>query len=154
MAYNVLQGKLLSVTLGGVAVDCQTDATLTITVATDETDPCKPIAGESSSEASWSDATDGTRSWTISFSAKSFAKSSGFNNADIMKLLIDGSPIVEVQFATTQTTDYDHQEIQVFSGTGIMNNFNLNAPGTGESTYDVDITGKGKPTFVTTPYTT
>lgn len=154
MADNVLQGKLLSVTIGGTAVDCQTDATLTITVATEETDPCKPAAGESSADASWSDATDGARSWTISFSAKSFAQSTGFNNADLIELLVDGSPVVEAVFATTETSDYDHDELQVFSGTGIINNFNLNAPGTGESTYDVDITGKGKPTFVRTPVTT
>lgn len=153
---GVLQGKLLAVSANGTVIDCQTDATLNIAVATEESDPCKPVAGEASNDASWADPTEGAKSWTLDFSAKSFAKSTGFNQADLIDLLVNGSSIVEVQFATTETLDFDleNDEIQVFSGTGILNNFNLNAPAVGESTYDATVTGKGKPTFVRTPITT
>lgn len=153
---GVLQGKLLAVSVGGTVIDCQTDATLNITVETEESDPCKPTAGEASNDASWSDPTEGAKSWTLDFSAKSFAQSTGFNQADLIELLVNGSSIVEVQFATTQTSDFgeENNETQVFSGTGILNNFSLNAPAVGESTYDATVTGKGKPTFVRTPITT
>lgn len=153
---GVLQGKLLAVKVNDTVIDCQTDATLNITVETEESDPCKPVAGETSNDASWSDPTEGAKSWTLDFSAKSFAQSTGFNQGDLIDLLVNGTAIVEVQFATTQTSDYavENSELQVFSGTGILNNFNLNAPAVGESTYDATVTGKGKPTFVRTPITT
>ena len=45
---GVIQGKLLAVSVDGTVIDCQTDATLNIAVETEETDPCKPVAGSSS----------------------------------------------------------------------------------------------------------
>lgn len=151
---GVIQGKLLAVSVDGTVIDCQTDATLNIAVETEETDPCKPVAGSASNSASWSDPTESSRNWSIDFSAKSFADSTGFNNADLIDLLVNGSAIVDVIFSTTETSDYDHDEVQVFSGEGILSNFSLSAPSTGESTYDATITGKGKPTFTRTPATT
>lgn len=151
---DVLQGKLIGVTVNGEFVDCQVDATLNLAVATEETDPCKPAPGESSADASWAKPTVGTRSGTVDFSIKSFATSTGFNQADISNLIINGDATVEWQFMTIQTTDYSHDEAWVYSGSGILTSQSINAPSTGESTSDTSIVMVDKPTLVRTHVTT
>lgn len=151
---GVLQGKLLAVTIDGEFVNCQVDATLTITTETETTDPCKPDATQTTQGASWTEATESSKSWSISMSAKAFADAIVLNNSDILDKLVNGSATAQVQFSTTETTDYDYAELLLFSGTGIITNFTWNAPSTGESTYDVEITGSGQPTFTRTPFTT
>lgn len=151
---DVLQGKLIGVTINGEFVNCQVDATLTLNVATEETDPCKPAPGESSANASWAKPTVGTRSGTVDFSIKTFATNTGFNQADISEIIIDGDAKTEWQFMTIQTTDYDHEEAWVYSGEGIFTSQSIAAPSTGESTSDTSIVMYDKPTIVRTPITT
>lgn len=153
MAGQVLPGKIIGVTINDTAVPCQIDATFSSSIDLIDSPPCKPGVGESYKSAQWSDSTAGARSWTIDFSGKAFADAVEFNNADILELIIDGDPVVQIQFATIVTTDYDFDQVLVISGEGIISDYTWNAPVEDESTYDVTVTGKGKPTFTRLPAT-
>lgn len=153
MAGQVLQGGVIGVTINGNEIQCEIDATLNITINTTETDPCKPLAAEPYKSSRWVDTSVDSKGWNVTFSAKAFADAVEMNNLDIVDLLVSGDPIVQIQFYTKQHPDYDYDEIAVFAGEGVMNDFTWNAPGTGESTYDVTVTGKGAPTFTRTTVT-
>lgn len=144
---GILPGKLLGVTIGDSQLNCQIDGSLSITVAVTDTEPCKPTITGTMAGGSWTTHSIDSKSWTISVSAKAFADAIATNNSDISELLITGSPSVEVEFLTIKTTDYDFDETFVYSGTGTITNFTLNAPVTGEATYDLEITGNGALTF-------
>lgn len=156
MANQVLQGKLIGVSVDGEFPDCQTDATLTLTVNTEETDPCKPAPGESSSSADWVKPTVSSKTGTLDFSAKAWASSSGYNQSDIAEKIINGDAKVEWQFMTIQTTDFNenHEEAWVFSGDGILTSLAITGAAAGEATYDTSILLYDKPTLVRTPITT
>lgn len=154
MAGQVLQGSLLAVTLNGTRIQCEIDSTLNVTTNTTETDPCKPASTEAYKAAKWTDASVDSKTWSLDFSAKAFADAVEMNNADILELMVSGDPIVQIEFSTTQTTDFDFDEILTFSGEGILSDFTWNNPSTGESTYDVTVTGKGAPTFTRVSVTT
>ena len=153
---GALQGKLIGVKLNGVYVRCQTDATLTITSNTTDTDPCKPGEDESTNASSWVTHSVDSKAWTLSVTAKSFAdiQAGVLDNNDVAALMITGNPEVEITFQTIRTTDYDHDAIFVYEGTGTLTSFTVNAPSTGESTYDIEVTGNGALTFTETPVTT
>lgn len=153
MAGQVLKGGVMGVTINGGEVQCELEASLSIEVTTTETDPCKPLSTENYKASVWSNPDVESKSWTITASAKAFADATAFNNIDLIKLLVDGDPIVQVQFYTKEHPDYDFDEIAVFSGSGILSLDSWDAPAQGESTYSFTITGKGKPTFVSTPVT-
>lgn len=154
MAGEVTPGKIWGISVNGNFVNCQIDATLTINNNVSESAPCKPGPTDSYKSSGWVTNNIDSKSWEITGSNKSFADALQMNNADFIDLLVNGSSIVQVQFGTTQHPDYDFDEIQVFSGEGIISNFTLNAPNEGEGTSDFTITGNGAPTFTRTPVTT
>jgi len=154
MAGQVLPGSVMGITINGQEVQCEMESSMSIAVNTTENDPCKPLSTEAYKSSTWTDPTVDSKSWEISFSAKAFADAVAFNNLDMLDLLINGDPIVEVQFYTKQHPDYDFDEIAIFSGRGILSLDDWTAPAEGESTYSGTITGKGKPEFVRTPVTT
>lgn len=153
---GVLQGKLIGVTIGGVYIRCQTDATLAITTNVTDTDPCKPSEQDATNAASWVTHSIDSKAWTVSVTAKAFADQLAgvIDNSDIAALMITGNPSVDITFQTIRTTDYDYAEIFVYEGTGTLTSFTHNAPATGESTYDLEITGNGGLTYTETPVTT
>lgn len=153
---GAIQGKLIGVKLNGTYIRCQTDATLTITANTTDTDPCKPSEDEATNSASWITHSIDSKAWTVSVTAKAFADqlAGAIDNSDIAALMITGDPSVEMTFQTIKTTDYDHDNIFVYEGTGTLTSFTHNAPSTGESTYDLEITGNGALTYTETPVTT
>lgn len=153
MAGQVLPGSVIGITINGQEVQCELESSLSVTVNTTEADPCKPVSTEAYRSAVWTDASVDSKTWQITFSAKAFADAVAFNNLDVLDLLVNGDPIVEVQFYTKQHLDYDFDEIAVFSGTGILSLDDWTAPSQGESTYSGTIAGKGKPEFVRTPVT-
>ncbi|MEI2271830.1 phage tail protein [Sphingobacterium sp. ML3W] len=154
MAGQVLPGSVIGITINGKEIQCELESSMSITVNTSDNDPCKPSSTEAYKAAKWTDPTVDSKSWEITFNAKAFADSVEFNNLDMLELLINGDPIVEVQFYTKQHPDYDFDEIAIFSGKGVLSMDDWTAPAEGESTYSGTIAGKGKPTFVRTPITT
>ncbi|GEM_PF-5074529 len=154
MAGQVLPGSVVGVTINGTEVQCELESSMSITVNTTETQPCKPLSTEAYKAAKWTDSSVDSKSWQITFNAKAFADNVAFNNLDLVDLLINGDPVVEVQFYTKQHPDFDFDEIAVFSGRGIISLDDWTAPAEGDSTYSGTITGKGKPEFVRTPVTT
>lgn len=151
---NALQGKLMAVSLDESFPDCQVDATLNLTVNTEESDPCKPAPGDSSNSADWAKPTVSSKTGTLDFSAKAFATATGYNQSDIAEKIINGDAKVDWKFATTQTTDYEHDEVWVFSGEGILTSLAITGSTTGDGTYDTSIILYDKPTLVRTPITT
>ncbi len=153
---GAIQGKLIGVKVNGTYLRCQTDGTLTITTNTTDTDPCKPSEEEATNAASWVTHSIDSKAWTISATAKTFADVAAgvIDNSELANLMIVGTPSVEVTFQTIRTTDYDFDEIWVYEGTGTITSFTINAPGAGESTYDIEITGNGALTYTETPVTT
>lgn len=155
MATNTVQGKLMGVTIGGEWADCQTDATLTITKTLTTPDPCKPAPGESSSAGGWDMPTVETKNYELSFSAKTFAETSGFSLAEVTAQFLTSDEPVEWVFQTNdELTDYNHPTTLVYSGEGLLSSLTVNAPSAGESTYDTTITGYGEPSFEKVPVTT
>lgn len=150
-----LQGKLIGVKINGSYIRCQTDATLSITQDVTDNDPCKPTEEEATNGASWAGHTAGTKSWTISVTAKTFADVAAgtLDNSDIAALMITGDNSVEVTFQTIRTTDYAFASVFLYEGTGTLTSFTHNAPVDGDSTYDLEITGNGALTFEETPVT-
>lgn len=155
---NAVPGSIIGIRLKdsdavgeAVWLPCQVDATLDIAVETEEEDPCKPapddvIAGD----VPWAEFIASKRNWNISFSQKLMRNSLLASNPDIADLIIMGKIMVEVEFMTRpgQTkSDYDF----VYSGTGILTGFTLNAPVTGASTSDSTIQGTGGLTRVVVP---
>lgn len=154
MAVNTVSGSVIGVRIGGVWLPCQTDATLNLTVNVTEDDPCKPDpADEDVSDIAWVERTADSRDWSIDFSQKLMRNSLLAENPDIGELIVDGNVDVEVEFMTRpgQTkSDYDF----VYSGSGILTNFTLNAPVTGSAITDSTISGNGPLTYVKVPVTT
>lgn len=144
-------GSVIGVTIGGVWLKCQTDATLTLTVNVTEEDPCKPDEGDApSGDIPWVERTPESRDWEISFNNNLMKNSLEAANPDMGKLIVDGDVEVQVQFLTRpgQTkSDYD----LVYSGTGIITGFTFNAPVTGASTTESTITGNGPLTYTVVP---
>lgn len=151
---GILPGKLMTTTVNGTALRCQVDATLTISVNVTENESCKPSAEDAYLANAWVTQSIDNKSWEITVSAKAYADAIEMSNSDIGELLTTGSPIVQVTFMTTQTTDYDYDEVFVYSGEAIITNYTLNGPQTGDGTYDLTFTGNGPLTLTRTPVTT
>lgn len=153
---GAIQGKLIGVKINGTYIRCQTDATLAITANTTDSDPCKPSEDEATNAASWVTHSVDSKAWTVSVTAKTFADDVAgvIDNTEIANLMITGTPEVEVTFQTIKTTDYDHASIWVYEGTATITSFTVNGPGSGESTYDLELTGNGALTYTETPVTT
>ncbi len=152
---GALPGKLISMKIGGVAIRCQTDITLTMTNNLTDNDLCKPSETELANGSNWITRTYDSSEWSVSATAKTFADiTAGFiDNSDITNLML-GNPTVEVTIATTQTVDYNFPQLFVYEGTGILTSYTLNGAQAGESTYDIEISGSGALTFTETPFTT
>lgn len=152
----VYQGKLLSGTFNGLPLNCQTAGTLTVTVNTEEVPPCKPSEGESLADTEWLDNDVVSRAWSLTIDGNQIADevSGKVSHMDILEALVEGSPVGEFTFGTTQIEGYDHPYIWIFEGTGVITSFSAEGGETGAATYSLEITGKGKPTFVKTPVTT
>lgn len=153
MAVNTVPGSIIGVRFGGDWLPCQVDATLNLTVNVTEDDPCKPDPSDTEVQDSpWVERTVDSRDWSIDVSQKLMRNSLIASNPDIGELIVDGLLDVEVEFMTRpgQTrSDYDF----VFSGTGIITDFSLNAPGSGAATTDTTISGNGPLTYVKVPRT-
>lgn len=150
---KAIPGKLLAVTINGQKYRCQTDGSLNITANLSEDDPCKPDDQSTPAEAGWVTRSVDSRDWSMSFSAKSFSDNIQAHNSDVSSLMIDGDLDVEVEFLTTPGQHSFPEDI-VYSGSGILANFTLNAPVTGGSTYDVEVSGNGPLTLTRIPATT
>lgn len=150
-----IQGKLIGITIDSEYVRCQTDLTFNITSNTSTEDACKPDPSDPDGGMNWDNPNVDSMAWDGSFSARSFADSVDANQATIINKLLLGNPVVGVviQYNTT-SSEFDGTVNHILSGNAIISGFTLNAPGTGSSTYDVTLTGKGKPTLSTVPVTT
>lgn len=149
-----LQGNLIGITVDDVYYRCQTDLTLNLTTNTNVEDPCKPAPGETDEGYEWDDPTITGQAWDATFSARSFADSVEGNQADLIEKLVAGTVIAEIEVSiNTGSSQFDGTEQQLFTGTGIITGFTLNAGSADSSTYDTTILGKGKPNFVRTPIT-
>jgi len=148
------QGKLLSGTFNGLPVNCQTAGTLTVNVNVEETPPCKPAAGESLSDTEWTDSEVVSRSWTLSIDGNQIADqvTGKVSHMDLLEAMVEGSPVGEFTFGTTQVEGYNEGYIWIFEGTGIITTFTAEGGTDGAATYTFEVTGKGKPTFVKTPF--
>lgn len=142
---TAVNGKLLAVTINGTKVRCQTDATLTIGKDTESGEACKDDSG-------WAENFVTSKNWSISMTAKAFLDSIELNQSDIIELMLANDDAVEVEFLSDASTGTSAENI-VFSGYAIMSNFDWSTP-VGESTYTVDFTGTGEPTFNRIPVTT
>lgn len=151
MASNKVPGNIIGVTIGGVWYKCQTDATLNLIVNVTEEDPCKPDPeDQASGDLAWIERTADSRDWSIDFSSALLRNSLEASNPDIARLIVDGDVDVEVQFMTrvNQTkSDVDF----IYSGSGILTGFTLNAPVAGSATTDTSIAGNGPLTYTKVP---
>ena len=153
MASNKVPGSIIGVRFGGVWLRCQTDATLNLTVNVTEEDACKPDAEDAiSGDIPWVERSVDSRDWNIDFSQNLMRNSLAASNPDIAQYIIDGEVEVEVEFMTRpgqEKSDYDF----IYSGSGIITGFTLNAPATGTATTDSTVVGNGPLTYEKIPVT-
>lgn len=157
MATNAVQGSIIGVRVNDSWIRCQTDATLNMTKNLTTPDPCKPMPGESTADGKWNSPVVETKEWSIDFSAKTFADNviDGASLGFMADAFLDSDEPVEVIFQTNdELTDYNHPITFLYTGQGIISSLVVNAPGTGESTYDTTITGVGPIVKSEVPVTT
>lgn len=138
-----IPGSLLALSINGTALRCQTEATLELTINTAEGTPCKPSETETYKGGQWVTRTIESKDWQITMTAKAFADLIAMNQIQVSDLMINGDPVVQAVFGTTQTTDYDFPVTFAYSGEGILTGLTLNGPVDAESTYDVTILANG-----------
>lgn len=154
MASNKVPGSIIGVTIGGVWLKCQTDATLNLTVNVTEEDPCKPNPDdEISGDLPWVERSADSRDWSIDVSAALLRNSLEAGNPDIGNLIIDGDVDVEVQFMTRAGQTKSDTDF-IYEGSGILTGFSFNAPVTGSATQDTTIAGNGPLAYTKVPVTT
>lgn len=149
-----VQGKVYQVKVNGESYDCQTDATLNMVTNTTEKELCKPTGAESSA-VTWVEYNIDSQGWDIAFSGQAFADSLVKANANLMSLFVAGDVLLEVDFHTNvDVKGFDGNQVQYYTGKGIMTAITLNAPAVGVATYDTTIQGTGAITELLTPITT
>lgn len=146
---SAIEGKVLSVTVNGKKLDCQTDGTLTITKELTTDEPCKDATGK------WTTTRVTSKSWTISVTARAFLENvATMNQLDILDLMLDDADTpVEIEWLSTPGL-HDGDLDVVLSGEAMLPNFTWNAPGADLSTYTIDFNGTGPLTKLEIPVTT
>jgi hypothetical protein len=151
---GALSGKLLSVTVGGKKIRCQTDATLNLTTNLTEDDPCKPDDDTPLEEAGWTTRTVDSRDWNVTVSAKNFLDATSASNVDQRDLIdefISGNLNAEIEFLSTPGQHPGDTEDVVYSGNAILATIAVNAPASGNSTSDYTFSGNGPLSSVRIP---
>lgn len=150
---KVIPGKLIVVTSGDVAFDCQQDASLSITYELSQEEPCKPDPTETYRGFSWQTSTTDSASWEITFTLKATDATQNNQNSLLNQLINTGNEL-SLAFETSSAVGAGLTVASIFEGDGLISSFSWNAPSTGESTVDVTVSGNGEPTFTTVPATT
>lgn len=155
---NKIPGHLFGFSINGVKIRCQADATLNITVNTSEDDLCKPENDEiaDGNFVPWTTSTADSRTWNLDISAAmlrdTFAPAN--DNVAIDKMIIDGSIYVDdIEFGTAPGQKFATFGV-LYSGSGLLTGFTLNAPVTGAATQDITILGSGPLVRTTIPMST
>lgn len=151
---NKIQGAILATGINGEVTTCQISAEFAWQANTNEVPPCKPMEGDAYNAANPSKFEISGSNWTISFSSRAYAESTGYNQGDILEAIAAGNLLCPIIFGTTPTSNYDKQETQTITGEAWLTGFTWSGPETGDSTYDVTLQGEGDFAFVRVPYTT
>lgn len=151
---NSYSGKVIGVRLGTTWLRCQTEAKLSQSAAVTEDDACKPDFGSDTGVSSITRTLDSV-DWQLTFSAKTLADGAPGTYKALATAFVQKKLAVEIMFMTnTGVRTAGIAEDFVFDGSGIITAFDINAPATGSSTYDVTIVGNGDLTFTSVPRTT
>lgn len=146
-----ISGKLISLFVNGKELACQTTLALNFSVETTENPTCKPLEGQSISQASWRETSEGRRAWEATVSAQVLANALAAQNdvADLIDLYVNGSLKVTVKIATNDTSpDFESNKTMVFTGEAIMTGLGVTADGESVATGDVTFESTGAPTYV------
>lgn len=150
---KTIPGKLIVVSIGDNALDCQQDSTLNISYNVTEDTPCKPDPNEAYTGFSWQTSTTDSATWNISFTLNATDVNANNQNS-ILNQLINTSNEVSIAFETSQANGTGLAFSSIFEGDGLITDFSWNAPSEGVSTVDVTVQGNGEPTFSVVPVTT
>jgi len=141
-----VSGKLLSFSVNGTKIRCQTDGNINIAKDLSEDEPCKDTG-------LWKTYTVAAKSWGGSVSAKAFLDSIANSQLDIIDLMLGDDELIELEFLTTPG-DHTFPIDVVLSGSAHINNFDWANPANAASNYTVDFTGDGELTKLEIPVTT
>lgn len=144
---NTYPGNIWNMTADGLEPICNTELTLNMTSETTTEPPCKPNSTDSYKGANWNTVTVTSKGWEVTGTIRTVgdAPAAGqYKHSYITDKFIQGGN-VQVSFGTTETTDFDFQEVETFTGEGIVTSVTYNAPQGQESgTVDFTITGNGE----------
>lgn len=151
-----IPARLINITLNGYEIECNTSANMSMTREVTATSPCKPTSGDSYASGGWVQNTEGDASFEITGSAKAIKDaiiaSGKIKHSEIIRLFME-APVVQVTFGTTDVSDFSLEEIETYSGSGILTGITWAAEGNEESNVDFTITGTGQPVQTITPVT-
>lgn len=146
-----ISGKLISISINGKELACQTTLSLNFSVDTTENPTCKPSEGQSISDASWRETSEGRRAWEATASAQLLANALAAQNdvADLIDLYVNGSIKVTAKIATNSTSpDFESDKTMIFTGEALMTGLGITADGESVATGDVTLESTGAPTYV------
>ena len=150
MANERIEGKVVGVKVNDEFLRCQADATLNITINTEQDEECKDLdyVGDNVAGASgnliWEDNSVTSVVWSIDLNAGMFYDSI-VGEVDFVDEVVNKNNVVfSVQFVIPSKGT--GTSAKYFEGDAVLTSLSLNAPTTGKATQDLSFTGKGKPT--------
>ena len=153
-----IEGKVTGVKIAnGKFLRCQADATLNMTINTEQDEECKDLSYTATdvsgvgSALTYNTQTASSVDWSIDVNRGMFYDSLVDETDFIDEVINKNNVEFEVQFvipskgAGTQS--------RVFSGNAILTTISVNAPVAGKVSEDLTFTGNGKPTWTVTSFT-
>lgn len=156
MANERIEGKVVGVKIEDQFLRCQADATLNITINTEQDEECKDLdyVGDNVAGASgnliWEDSSISTAAWSIDLNAGMFYDSVAGEVDFVDEVVNKDNVVFSVQFVIPSKGE--GTSAKYFEGDAVLTSLSLNAPTTGKATQDLSFTGKGKPTWTKVPY--
>lgn len=156
MANERIEGKVVGVKVNDKFLRCQADATLNITINTEQDEECKDLdyvgndVSGTSGSLTWEDSSISTVTWSIDLNAGMFYDTISGEVDFVDEVVNKDNVVFSVQFVIPSKGN--GTSAKYFEGDAVLTSLSLNAPTTGKATQDLSFTGKGKPTWTKVPY--
>jgi len=156
MATNKIPGKLIGVQIGNKRLQCQADATLTLTGDTTEETQCKPDDASEDNSIPWKTFEATAKSWQVTVNQALLKDSLATENADVnlAKIFIDTDLTIDNLIFRTVADQQFADNDMIYSGEALLTGFTLNAPITGSNNTSATFQGNGPLAYSYPPKTT
>lgn len=134
-------GKIISVTVSGTKIQCETNAVLNLESDTIDLDLCK--------DETFATSLPGSLTWSVDADGNALLNAAEMNQLDIIEAMIARDTVI-VEFGTTPG-EHSGDEDFVLSGEASITSFSWDNPSADGSTWSATFSGSGQLTLVRTP---